>query len=88
MSSHGSDHITNEKHDTSPEIVSAAVPATHTPKVQGKEKTVHNAELFAAIQEANINPRSKESMHLYFSIFIAFCWYAAYDNAPVPRNFH
>jgi hypothetical protein len=46
MSSHGSDHITNEKHDTSPEIVSAAVPATHTPKVQGKEKTVHNVSLW------------------------------------------
>ncbi|KAK4116636.1 general substrate transporter [Canariomyces notabilis] len=42
-------------------------------KIKGaKEKKVHNAELYAAIKESNINPRSKESFHLYFSIFVAF----------------
>jgi len=41
MSSHGSDHV-NEKRPVSPEIATAAVPVSHTPKVQGKEKKVHN----------------------------------------------
>jgi hypothetical protein len=42
MSSHGSDQISSEKHAAVPEIASAAVPVSHVPKVQGKEKTVHN----------------------------------------------
>ncbi|KAG7292793.1 hypothetical protein NEMBOFW57_002836 [Staphylotrichum longicolle] len=83
MSSHGSDHISSEKRPVSPAVATAAVPATHTPHAHGKEKTVHNAELFAAIQEANIQPWSKTSIHLYFSIFIAFCCACAngYDGS-------
>ncbi|KAH6619380.1 general substrate transporter [Chaetomium sp. MPI-SDFR-AT-0129] len=83
MSAHDSDQIASEKHVTTPEVATAAVPVSHTPKVQGKEKTVHNAELYAAIQEANINPWSMTSIHLYFSIFIAFCCACAngYDGS-------
>ncbi|KAH6854040.1 general substrate transporter [Chaetomium sp. MPI-CAGE-AT-0009] len=83
MSSHGSDHISSEKHDAAPEVATAAVPVSHTPKVQGKEKKVHNAELYAAIQEANINPWSMTSLHLYYSIFVAFCCACAngYDGS-------
>ena len=88
MSSHGS---SDEKAVASHGIESAndnkvAVPAGHGEKANlagSKEKTVHNAELYAAIQEANINPRSKESFHLYFSIFVAFCCACAngYDGS-------
>ncbi|KAH7040857.1 lactose permease [Microdochium trichocladiopsis] len=48
-----------------------------------KAKTVHNAELFAAIQESPIARWSKESIHLYFSIFVAFCCACAngYDGS-------
>lgn len=83
MSSHGSDHISSEKRPASPAVATAAVPATTTPHVQGKEKTVHNAELFAAIKEANIQPWSKTSIHLYFCIFVAFCCACAngYDGS-------
>ena len=42
MSSHGSDHISSEKHAAAPEIATAAVPVSQVPKVQGKEKKVHN----------------------------------------------
>ncbi|EPE10840.1 mfs lactose transporter [Ophiostoma piceae UAMH 11346] len=46
-------------------------------------KTVHNAELYAALQETKIKPWSKESRKLYFAIFIAFCCACAngYDAA-------
>ncbi|KAK3904215.1 general substrate transporter [Staphylotrichum tortipilum] len=79
MSSHGSDHITSEKQSAAP-----AVTAVATPKASGgKEKVVHNAELYAAINEANIKPWSKTSIHLYFSIFVAFCCACAngYDGS-------
>ncbi|KAL2271383.1 hypothetical protein VTJ83DRAFT_754 [Remersonia thermophila] len=78
MSSHGSDR--NEKPETSPEVTATAT-AAHKP--HGKEKAVHNAELYAAIQEANINPWSRTSIHLYFSIFVAFCCAVAngYDGS-------
>ncbi|KAJ4297371.1 hypothetical protein N0V88_004290 [Collariella sp. IMI 366227] len=72
MSSHGSDHISSEKQATSTGVTSA-IPATSSPHANGKTKAVHNAELFAAIKEANINPRSKEAFKLYFCVFIAFC---------------
>lgn len=71
-----------EHHDSS-----VAVPAAHGgdhADVKGKkEKKVHNAELYAAIKEANINPRSKESFHLYFCILVAFCCACAngYDGS-------
>ncbi|OAA56239.1 General substrate transporter [Niveomyces insectorum RCEF 264] len=46
-------------------------------------KVVHNAELFAALQETKIKAWSKESRHLYFAIFVAFCCACAngYDSA-------
>ncbi|KAH9907176.1 lactose permease [Xylariomycetidae sp. FL2044] len=46
-------------------------------------KEVHNADLFAALQETKISPWSKESRHLYFSIFVAFCCACAngYDGS-------
>jgi len=48
-----------------------------------KAKVVHNAELFAAIQESPIARWSKQSLHLYFSIFVAFCCACAngYDGS-------
>ncbi|KAL2021382.1 hypothetical protein VTK56DRAFT_7247 [Thermocarpiscus australiensis] len=90
MSSNGSNEITTEeKHSHGVEVAAdhpAAVPAGHGEKAKipgAKEKEVYNAELFAAIKESNINPRSKESLHLYFSIFIAFCCACAngYDGS-------
>ncbi|KAK1757738.1 general substrate transporter [Echria macrotheca] len=87
MSSHGSHEISSEK-PTVAHIVeehTAAVKAGHgETKTEGaKEKIVHNAELYAAIKESYINPRSKESFHLYFAIFIAFCCACAngYDGS-------
>ncbi|KAL2256565.1 hypothetical protein VTK26DRAFT_1485 [Humicola hyalothermophila] len=55
------------------EVVPAVVPTATGPVAGKREKKVHNAELFAAIKEANIQPWSKTSVHLYFCIFIAFC---------------
>ncbi|AEO70640.1 7b631b26-01bc-4e01-952b-bb8dd668b6a9 [Thermothielavioides terrestris] len=84
MSSHESDQINSEKPTASAaEIKTAAVPVTHAPKDGVKEKAVRNAELFAAIKEANINPWSKTSFHLYYAIFIAFCCACAngYDGS-------
>ncbi|KAM7216126.1 General substrate transporter [Rhypophila decipiens] len=87
MSSHDS---TDEKavatHGIEPApAYSVAVPAGHG-DVKGKgkmEKEVYNAELYAAIAEANINPWSMTSLHLYFSIFVAFCCACAngYDGS-------
>ncbi|KAL1848913.1 hypothetical protein VTK73DRAFT_9984 [Phialemonium thermophilum] len=44
---------------------------------------VHNAELFAAVQETKINKWSKETWHLYFAIFVSFCCSCAngYDGS-------
>ncbi|KAI6382224.1 hypothetical protein MCOR25_000813 [Pyricularia grisea] len=55
-----------------------------TAKAEGsKAKVVHNAEFFAAVQEANIPRWSKESIKLYFAIFVAFCCACAngYDGS-------
>ncbi|KAK3935843.1 general substrate transporter [Diplogelasinospora grovesii] len=55
-----------------------------TAKAEGAQtKAVYNAELYAAVKESGINPRSRESIHLYFSIFIAFCCACAngYDGS-------
>ncbi|KAI0839666.1 general substrate transporter [Hypoxylon sp. FL0890] len=48
-----------------------------------KAKEVHNAELYAAIQETKIDYKSRNSIHLYFSIFVAFCCACAngYDGS-------
>ncbi|CAK7199150.1 hypothetical protein SEUCBS139899_001822 [Sporothrix eucalyptigena] len=48
-----------------------------------KAKVVHNAELYAALQETKIKAWSKESRQLYFAIFIAFCCACAngYDGS-------
>ncbi|KAK3362404.1 general substrate transporter [Lasiosphaeria hispida] len=95
MSSHGSHEISNsEKHGISSGIetvdpkgtLKATVKAGHgeTKNLAGaQEKSVHNAEFYAAILESNINPRSKESLHLYFAIFVAFCCACAngYDGS-------
>jgi sugar porter (SP) family MFS transporter len=55
-----------------------------TANTQGaKEKTVHNAEFYAAIQETVIPQWSSSSMKLYYYIFIAFCCSCAngYDGS-------
>ncbi|KAI0163814.1 general substrate transporter [Pestalotiopsis sp. NC0098] len=55
-----------------------------TAELEGAQaKTVHNAELYAAIQETKIARWSKESIHLYFSVFVAFCCACAngYDGS-------
>ncbi|WWC85604.1 uncharacterized protein L201_000468 [Kwoniella dendrophila CBS 6074] len=46
-------------------------------------KDVRNAELYAAIHESYIPKWSKRSIHLYFSVFIAFCCACAngYDGS-------
>ncbi|KAI8961200.1 general substrate transporter [Daldinia sp. FL1419] len=48
-----------------------------------KAKAVHNAELYAAIQETKIDYKSKYSIHLYFAICISFCCACAngYDGS-------
>ncbi|KAI0116054.1 general substrate transporter [Hypoxylon sp. NC0597] len=48
-----------------------------------KAKVVHNAELYAAIRETKIDYKSRNSIHLYFSIFVAFCCACAngYDGS-------
>ncbi|KAI1175882.1 putative MFS lactose permease [Nemania sp. FL0916] len=44
-----------------------------TANIEGaKAKEVHNAELFAALQESKIRPWSKESRTMYLAIFTAF----------------
>ncbi|KAI0434177.1 putative MFS lactose permease [Xylaria sp. FL1042] len=44
-----------------------------TANIEGaKAKEVHNAELYAAVQESKIKPWSKESRTLYLAIFTAF----------------
>ncbi|KIH90510.1 hypothetical protein SPBR_00308 [Sporothrix brasiliensis 5110] len=46
-------------------------------------RTVHNAELYAALQETKLKAWSKESRKLYFAILIAFCCACAngYDTS-------
>lgn len=92
MSSHGSqDGASTEKHlathDVAPthdaiKIVAKGHGQTAT-KPGAQEKEVRNAALFAAIKESNIKPWSKESIHLYFAIFVAFCCACAngYDGS-------
>ncbi|CAN8102867.1 unnamed protein product [Discula destructiva] len=48
-----------------------------------KAKVVHNAELFAAIQESPIQRWSKTSIKLYYAVFVAFCCACAngYDGS-------
>ncbi|KIN00653.1 hypothetical protein OIDMADRAFT_165310 [Oidiodendron maius Zn] len=48
-----------------------------------KIKQVYNAELFAAIKETEIKTWSKNSLHLYFCIFVSFCCACAngYDGS-------
>lgn len=96
MSSHGSHdgasadkHIGDEKHpvahDVAP-IYEAVVHKGHGETAANpgaQEKEVRNAALFAAIKESNIQPWSKESIQLYFAIFVAFCCACAngYDGS-------
>jgi len=49
----------------------------------GKTAVVANAEMYAAISETHIKKWSKESFHLYFCIFVAFCCACAngYDGS-------
>ncbi|KGO67789.1 Major facilitator superfamily domain, general substrate transporter [Penicillium italicum] len=48
-----------------------------------KAKEVQNADLFTAIEETKIKRWSKESIHLYYCIFVAFCCACAngYDGS-------
>ncbi|KAL5338746.1 general substrate transporter [Aspergillus crustosus] len=48
-----------------------------------QEKEVHNAELYAAIQESNIPKWSRSTLHLYYCVFVAFCCACAngYDGS-------
>ncbi|KAI0015303.1 lactose permease [Xylariomycetidae sp. FL0641] len=55
-----------------------------TAKASGaKAKDVHNAELYAAIQATKIERWSKQSIHLYYAIFVSFCCACAngYDGS-------
>ncbi|OTB09436.1 hypothetical protein M426DRAFT_79521 [Hypoxylon sp. CI-4A] len=66
------------------EQVAVRVSTSAEPSSSGaKAKVVHNAELYAAIQETKIDYKSKNSLHLYFSICIAFCCACAngYDGS-------
>ncbi|PMD16251.1 lactose permease [Hyaloscypha hepaticicola] len=82
------------KEQETPEISEASPDFSHYPIVaagSGKTaanegaqaKTVYNAELFAALQETHINYRSKESIHLYFAVLVAFACACAngYDGS-------
>ena len=82
MSSKGSHEISSSEKQAVEQPVVKEAPLD-AKQAGEKEKTVHNAALYAAIKEANINPRSKESFHLYFSIFVAFCCACAngYDGS-------
>ncbi|GFZ48442.1 hypothetical protein JCM24511_06190 [Saitozyma sp. JCM 24511] len=42
------------------------------PASKGEVHTVRNAELYEALKESEIRRWSKESIHLYFSVFVAF----------------
>ncbi|KAI1208558.1 general substrate transporter [Annulohypoxylon truncatum] len=55
--------------------------ATSSPRA--KAKVVHNAELYAAIQETKIDYKSRNSLHLYFAVLVAFCCACAngYDGS-------
>ncbi|KAL0475083.1 MFS lactose permease [Neurospora intermedia] len=92
MSSHGShDGASTEKHLATHDIAPTHDTIKIVPKGHGQtatkpgaqEKEVRNAALFAAIKESNIKPWSKESIHLYFAIFVAFCCACAngYDGS-------
>ncbi|CAH0046433.1 unnamed protein product [Clonostachys solani] len=54
-----------------------------TLKEGAKAREVFNAELYAAIHDSPINPRSRQSLHLYFAVFVAFCCACAngYDGS-------
>ncbi|KAI1268083.1 putative MFS lactose permease [Xylariaceae sp. FL1019] len=62
--------------ETAPTVTEAIVVSEGTGKtanIEGaKAKQVHNAELYAALQETKINAWSKESRMIYLSIFTAF----------------
>jgi hypothetical protein len=75
---------TDEKHGISVEHGSSGsdtgtkpvVPVGHgeSVKLEGaKTRKVYNAELYAAINDTPIPRWSKESIHLYFCIFVSFC---------------
>lgn len=85
---------TDEKHGISVEHGSPGSDTDNKPaglvgqgeaaKVGGaKTRKVFNAELYAAINETPIPRWSKESIHLYFCIFVAFCCACAngYDGS-------
>ncbi|GFF31343.1 lactose permease [Aspergillus udagawae] len=85
---------TDEKHGISVEHGSSGsdtgtkpvVPVGHgeAVKLEGaKTRKVYNAELYAAINDTPIPRWSKESIHLYFCIFISFCCACAngYDGS-------
>ncbi|ETS72989.1 hypothetical protein PFICI_15381 [Pestalotiopsis fici W106-1] len=80
--------------DEKPQVVEGVIGEQHhiavdtgTGKTAQREgaqaKEVHNAELYAAIQETKISKTSKESLHLFFSVFVAFCCACAngYDGS-------
>ncbi|KAK4647913.1 uncharacterized protein QC761_105590 [Podospora bellae-mahoneyi] len=86
MSSHDSSdekHAISHSVEKAPASPEVTLTSAGKAKKAKKEKVVHNAELYAAIQEANINPYSKESLKLYLSVFIAFCCACAngYDGS-------
>ncbi|KAK3382656.1 general substrate transporter [Lasiosphaeria ovina] len=96
MSSHGSHDAassgaekTAASHDIEPVGVRQRIPivkAGHgeAAKVEGaQERKVHNAEFFAAVQESEIRAWSKQSLLLYYCIFVAFCCACAngYDGS-------
>ncbi|KAL3480986.1 general substrate transporter [Aspergillus californicus] len=75
-----------EKHGISVHTEGAKVANKHGQTAQkpgASTKTVFNAELFAAINETKIETWSRNSIHLYFCIFIAFCCACAngYDGS-------
>ncbi|KAL1900654.1 hypothetical protein Sste5346_002379 [Sporothrix stenoceras] len=86
--------MANEKEDIAQAGAFETTEKSHYPEVSAgtgetaaiegaQARIVHNAELYAALQETKIKPWSKESRHLYFAIFIAFCCACAngYDSS-------
>ncbi|KAI7778983.1 hypothetical protein LA080_001500, partial [Diaporthe eres] len=70
-------------HDIQYPVVAEGTGKTLDEAHGAKAKEVHNAEFFAAVQETKIERWSKNSLKLYYAVFIAFCCACAngYDGS-------
>ncbi|PSS00689.1 putative MFS lactose permease [Coniella lustricola] len=82
---HGISDETNHgiSHETHFPVVAEGTGKTLDTAAGAKAKQVHNAELFAAVQETKIERWSKSSIKLYFAVLVAFACACAngYDGS-------